>query len=751
MDEIKFYSHPNKELIEHLNEVGNLMKEIYNEQKEIIKLELNEKFFEIVGKSHDFGKYTTFFQNYLKNGVKNNYTKHSLISALFCAYWLIKEKLENLSLIGYIAVKYHHGDLRDFDLDEIDEHILSKQIEDLKKNKDIISRELNFDISGFLELDFSDKNNTVLRKLRNLNYEYQNNQGNIENYFKLIYTFSLLIDCDKKSAINLDFNRRRDINSNIVDEYIKNFEKNNINNIRNELYKEILKNFESWKESKKIISVNVPTGLGKTLINLSLALKIREKLNRKYKPRIIYSLPFLSIIEQTYKVFEDVLESKVSDYIKYKNEYLLKHHHLSAIEYKTDEEKSVEESFILISSWDSEIIITTFVQLLHSIIAYKNSFIKKFHNIVGSIIILDEIQNIDIQHWDLIKNILNFLVEKMGCYIIISTATKPAIFDNCFEILTNKNKYILNRTRIVNKIEEINSLENLKNLLINKLKDYNSYLIVLNTIRSSVELYKELKKDIKNFRIFYLSTNIVPKHRKERIEEIRNALKNNEKIILISTQVIEAGVDLDFEVAYRDLGPFDSIVQVCGRCNRNFKRKLSDVFIFKIIRENRILSSIIYGPILTEISENLLKNKNFIEEKDFYDLIESYYNDVIQRKKLDNEILESLNNFNLDKIKKFKVIKEIPDFIDVFVEVDEYARKVYNKFLEILEIKDFKERYLNFLKLRQDFYNYLVSVPKNFVSFDLKPFPRIKFENLEHFYDLDYGFKRFDSDEFFAW
>jgi CRISPR-associated endonuclease/helicase Cas3 len=109
-----------------------------------------------------------------------------------------------------------------------------------------------------------------------------------------------------------------------------------------------------------------------------LALKIREKLNRKYKPRIIYSLPFLSIIEQTYEVFEDVLKSEVPDYEKYKNEYLLKHHHLYEIKYKTDEEKSVEESLMLISSWDSEIIITTFVQLLHSIITYKNSFTKNF-------------------------------------------------------------------------------------------------------------------------------------------------------------------------------------------------------------------------------------------------------------------------------------------------------------------------------------------------------------------------------------
>ena len=750
MDEMKFYSHPNKELIEHLNEVGNWMKEIYNEQREFIKLELSEKFFEIVGKSHDFGKYTKFFQEYLKNGKRKDLTKHSLISALFCAYWLIKENLGNLSLIGYLSIKYHHGDLSSFKLDEIDIYIyiLNKQIEDLKRKKDIISKELNFDISEFLDLDFSDKENFVLKQLRKLNYDFQN-QINIDNYFKLIYTFSLLLDCDKKSAINLVFKGRKDINSNIVDEYRKKHFKEN--DIRSKLYEEIFENFENLKNIPKIISVNAPTGLGKTLINLSLALKIREKLNRKYKPRIIYSLPFLSIIEQTYEVFENVLKSEVPDYEKYKNEYLLKHHHLSEIEYKTDEEKSVEESLMLISSWDSEIIITTFVQLLHSIITYKNSFTKKFHNIVGSIIILDEVQNIDVEYWDLIKNVLNFLVEKMGCYVIISTATKPIIFDNCFEILTDKNKYILNRTRIINKLE-INTLENLKKLLMENLEKYNSHLVVLNTIRSSVELYRELKKEVKNFNMFYLSTNIVPKHRKERIEKIKDALKSNNKIILVSTQVVEAGVDLDFEVAYRDLGPFDSIIQVCGRCNRNNKRPLSDVFIFKIVRENTILSSIIYGAVLTEVSYNLLKDKNSIEERDFYNLVERYYEEVIQRKKLDNEILKGLKEFNLDKIKCFKIIKEIPDFIDVFVEVDEQAQKIYKRFLEILKIKDFKERYISFLELRQNFYNYLISVPKKFASlFELEPFPRIRLENLYDFYDLDYGFKRFDSEEFFAW
>jgi CRISPR-associated endonuclease/helicase Cas3 len=202
MDEMKFYSHPNKELIEHLNEVGNWMKEIYNEQREFIKLELSEKFFEIVGKSHDFGKYTTFFQEYLKDGKRKDLTKHSLISALFCAYWLIKENLGNLSLIGYLSIKYHHGDLSNFDLRQIDEYILDKQLEDLRKNKDIISNELNFEYNGILSLDFSDKENFVLKQLRKLNYDYQN-QINIDNYFKLIYTFSLLLDCDKKSAINL--------------------------------------------------------------------------------------------------------------------------------------------------------------------------------------------------------------------------------------------------------------------------------------------------------------------------------------------------------------------------------------------------------------------------------------------------------------------------------------------------------------------------------------------------------------------
>ena len=747
MDEIKFYSHPNKKLIEHLNEVGNWMKEIYEEQKEFIKLDLNEKFFEIVGKSHDFGKYTTFFQNYLKNGKRSNLTKHSLISALFCAYWLIKENLENLSLIGYLTIRHHHGDLSNFNYEEITKDIvLKEQIEDLKKNKDVISNELNFDITEFLKLDFSDKNNIVLKQLRKLNYEYENNE-NIENYFKLTYTFSLLIDCDKKSAIELNFKRRRYINPNIVDEYRKKHFKEN--NIRNELYEEILKKFENLKEIPKIISVNAPTGLGKTLINLSLALKIREKLNRNYKPRIIYSLPFLTIIEQTYEVFENVLKSEIFDYEKYKSEYLLKHHHLSEIEYKTDEEKNIEESLMLISSWNSEIIITTFIQLLYSIIGYKNSFLKKFHNIVGSVIILDEVQNIDVKYWELIKSVLDILVEKMGCYVIISTATKPAIFNNSFEILTNKSKYILNRTRIVNKLE-INSLQDLKHFLIENLEKHNSHLIVLNTIRSSVELYKELRKEIKNFEIFYLSTNIVPKHRKERIEKIKDDLKNNEKIILVSTQVVEAGVDLDFEVAYRDLGPFDSIVQVCGRCNRNFNRKLSDAYIFKIISENRILSSVIYGAVLTEISEKLLKGKDYIEEKEFHNLIDEFYKNLIERKSLDSEILEGLKNFNFEKIKKFKIIKEIPDYISVFVEVDEEAKKVYEEFLKILEIDDFKERYIRFLELRQNFYNYLISVPKEFISFDLKPFPRIRFENLNNFYDLDYGFKRIDSEEFFV-
>ncbi|GAI75295.1 unnamed protein product, partial [marine sediment metagenome] len=289
--------------------------------------------------------------------------------------------------------------------------------------------------------------------------------------------------------------KSKDLPENLVEDYIKKEvfkEKNrsNINYIRNEIRETVLKNIkDSCNITQKIFTLTAPTGTGKTLISLSAALLLRKILKNTYglkcEPHIIYSLPFTSIIDQNHSVFNEVLD-QIGDFKEHENEYLLKHHYLSEIFYKTegiDKEEGVDESLALIETWESEIIVTTFIQLFHTLIGYKNRSLKKFHNIVNSIIILDEVQNIPVEYWDLIRVILIGLTEYFNCRIILMTATKPLIFQKgeYKELVDDYEKYFkkteLNRVCLQvdsNKKQEIIDFYN-------SLDDWskNSYLFVL--------------------------------------------------------------------------------------------------------------------------------------------------------------------------------------------------------------------------------------------------------------------------------
>ncbi len=419
---LKFYSHEGIPLKDHLELVSEISARFIQSISTRYNWLINIA--KIIGKCHDFGKYTSFFQRYLLKkenfGVKAH---HSLLSALF-TFYKVKDYLsknygaENskidkfIPLISYMVVNRHHGDLRSpeeiiprrSDLRDYPElrnlepglrieiKTLNEQLEDIKKNFNIINQELN-DI-GVSDLDEFLKQEIILKcfkELDRLRYDLiEKNElselEKIEIYFITILLFSVLIDADKKTAgrekaIEIS---RKEIPDNLVDKFIqkkfKDFEKIGINKIRNEIYSKVVSKINKISLGNKIFTLTAPTGSGKTLTALSFALKLREKIKKEkgLNPRIIYSLPFINIIEQNHKVFEETL-SLLPDFSQNISSYLLKHHHLSNLEYKESNEfKSIDEALLLIESWESEIIITTFVQFLHTIIGFKNSFLKKF-------------------------------------------------------------------------------------------------------------------------------------------------------------------------------------------------------------------------------------------------------------------------------------------------------------------------------------------------------------------------------------
>lgn len=783
------YSHPDKYLEEHLLNVGKFSKESLQSLDFVNNDFLSEISF-IIGISHDFAKATSYFQNYLFEHVKTKKARHGFLSAVFTYYnifnFLEKENFpdnifpdESIQLfyvpvLAYLAVLRHHGNLKSVKessgkIDEIENlkdnfDELIPQVEDLKKqfnyfkqdvdnleNKNIISlfnfyKSQEIDILDFLN-NYSNFKSDIRKDLRKLL-----KSKSIFNYLTLNMLYSALLDGDKLDASETSIVKRKEISQDIVDKFKKEKFTNHdgINKIREESYIDVInKVYELDITDNKIFSLELPTGCGKTLTGFSFSLKLRDRIKKElnFTPRIIYSLPFLSIIDQNESVIKEILNYSGLN----GSDFLLKHHYMSDMDYvssdETDEELNLNKSQLLTEGWYSEIIITTFIQLFYTLFSNKNKSLRKFHNIANSIILLDEIQSIPYKFWPIINKILKEISKKFNIWIILMTATQPLIFkenDEIIPLIEKKEKYFkaFNRVKFNFNLEN-KDFQDFKKEAIESIEENRnkSIMFVLNTINSSKELYDSIKEyyDLKGqdykidsngivtilnedsnekIDLIYLSTNIIPQHRLNKINFIKDS--KNRKII-VSTQLIEAGVDISVDIIYRDLAPLDSIIQTGGRCNRNYSTNMGEVNVIKIVnKKNRPLGNLIYGNILLQSTETAIGDIKVIDEKNFNQFSKEYYEILIKDGAQDEslELLEILNKLDYSNIShRFKIIdsKAIPK-IDVFVNVDNGSNEIWNKFNEIQEEDDFFKRKSLFLKIKNKFYKYVISVNHNNVG-----------------------------------
>ena len=615
----KIYSHPDKLLLVHLQNVADSCLKKFIETKHSLSSYFPndhwEKLIYLMGFSHDFGKSTSYFQEYLfekdedKIVVMKNQpeTGHSLISAVL-TFWIAKDFVKNkegellqmMPFFLYLIVKKHHGNINNpipfsDESNELDipfEH-LDKQLESIDRAElqflfDKINKKLSLNIQ-VVNIPKS-LNEYFIKELRRKEKRvFKKFHKKIEYYLIFQFIYSLLLHSDKEDVIfgKVDPDNRIKLDDDLIERY-KTLKfgkpKTTIDKIRESIFQDSNDSILKINLHQKIFSLNVPTGSGKTLTCLSVALQLKTRLEKEgIKPRIIYGLPFTSIIDQNYDVFDEILKNPDSN-------ILLKHHHLAEISYnqkKNEAEFESEQAKFMIESWESEIVVTTFFQIFHTIFSNRNRMIQKFHKLTNSIILLDEVQTIPYKYWKLIRKTILKISEIFNIYFILITATQPRIFESneIIELVPNKSEYFSQFDRInlnfeSKSIELQNFIEKCKNEIDNSEE---SFLFVMNTINSSIKLFENLKKIDLDAEYFYLATNIIPKHRLVRIREIKESKKRK---IIISTQMIEAGVDIDIENVWRDFAPLESINQVCGRCNRKFSEKKGNVRIFEILNEN---------------------------------------------------------------------------------------------------------------------------------------------------------------------
>ncbi len=307
-----------------------------------------------------------------------------------------------------------------------------------------------------------------------------------------------------------------------------------------------------------MFSLTVPTGGGKTLSSLAFAL---EHAKHHAKRRVIYAIPYTSIIEQTADVFRSI----------FGKDDVVEHHS------NFDVDRETTRSRLAAENWDAPLIVTTNVQLFESLFAARTSRCRKLHNLVNSVIVLDEAQLLPPEFLQPILDTLNLLTTHYGVTVVLSTATQPALntvkdnfgrttrkgLNNVREIIADVNALYANLERVEVQIPaDFNQLTDWESLA-TELCQHDSVLAIVNTRKDCRELWELMPKGTS-----HLSALLCGAHRSAIIADIKERLNHGEAVRVISTQLVEAGVDLDFPVVYRALAGLDSIAQAAGRCNR---------------------------------------------------------------------------------------------------------------------------------------------------------------------------------------
>lgn len=323
-----------------------------------------------------------------------------------------------------------------------------------------------------------------------------------------------------------------------------------------------------------MFSLTVPTGGGKTLSSLAFALDHAVKLGLS---RVIYVIPYMSIVEQTAAVFREALQSGREG----NSDFVLEHH--SAFDEENLSARSGAEKLRLaMENWDAPIVVTTAVQFFESLFARRPSRCRKLHNIANSVVILDEAQTLPLRHLRPCVAALDELARNWRTSVVLCTATQPALgaedfrdgFRGVRELAPDPPALAaeLRRTRI----RSAGTLDDAT--LAARLRATRQVLCIVNTRRHARDLYASLS-DAEGVR--HLTTLMCAAHRRERLEDVRTALAKGEPVRLVATSLVEAGVDLDFLQVWRAQAGLESIVQAAGRCNREGRARSGDVFVFE--------------------------------------------------------------------------------------------------------------------------------------------------------------------------
>lgn len=712
----EFWSHPNKLLENHIK---NMISPNDDELDKQVKL------------YHDIAKLKNNFQIYIRDTSNDKLDKnHSLLSAYF---FLLNSKFDEIpTLFGFLAIVSHHGNVVNLMTLAREANKFFKNQKELEQWDEVAGVAKNIKIYSGLSTkkdEFLDRAEKLRQYLVLSQYRHKFTYEDFIN-FKSLY--SNLIYSDKFEAIfGIPKQESKDIPIDVLGSDIQNLPPNKK---RDAFRKFVLNNFD---ENYKLFTLTAPTGYGKTLTALNFALKFN-------KPRIIYALPFTSIIDQTYDIVAKI----------YKNSDILvsKAHHKTTIgeENLTKEDRYSKIKFLM-ESFSGEINVTTLYQLIFALFGNKNKDNVKFNQLKNSVVIIDEAQAIPYNFRKDFILLCEIISQRLGTIFIFMSATMPVIKSEKFKEISNLD-YFSKQDRYVIKWLDINGEDELLEKTCEAASDKNT-LVVVNTIKKAQELFTKLRD---KFSCFCLNGYMYDDHKRATIEAVRCAIDKSKvdplasKILLISTQSIEAGVDLDFDIGFREVSPISSIIQTAGCINRHFGATRGELYVFPEISK---FTNLIYGD-LYKVSGAILSDlkQKEVRESEILEISNLYF------QKISNQ-LENLHiKGEIEKLEFENINQKIEDIMNdnykqtIIIEPEENFIKDFEA--KIFEIKNSPNEKFT---IRDIFKNHIRKLSKFSINVALKDMnklmPNLKQINglkdifyllfgSSYFYSAEYGLKK---------
>ncbi len=625
-----------QELIVHLSNTADRAKSLANE------IDFENTLY-LLGILHDAGKASEAFQHKIINNTDER-VNHSSAGAQYLVSLYLRcskdtsfdiDLLQEYFYILIYVISAHHG-IYDIPYYDIDNNLSNRLKDRLRFDEDEKSCFKN-EVVPYIE-ELEEKLNIDLLDIFMKGYfEYKTSKDRLKyidnkaNYYYLslymrlflsilknadivdtINAYDLIID----DSVTYDAHKKAVLYSKNLKEKYSSFPepKNELDRVKNEL--KLVIDDRGRVDESGIYKLDLATGAGKTLLSMLYA---TNQMKYKSKKRFFYITAFLSVLEQNANEVKEVLKDK--SILEYHSNILDQSSFNNTNNESADESKDKMCREYLIESFDAPVVLTTLVQFINTLFKGKSANIRRFSSLINSVIILDEVQSLPIEMTYLFNLAMNFISSVMKANIVLSTATQPKYDENNIKYrinyadkanlvkLSQNQAKPFKRTKVYNFNEgKKSSLKDIKLEILSYKSD--SFLTILNTKKAARKLYEMLIEDTGNAEdIYLLNTDFCPEHRKDILDEIKLKLSEGTAVKLVATQLIEAGVNVDFKRLIRSYAGIDSIIQAIGRCNRYGLQKEGIVNLVNMGFEENLnyLDSIGYKKDITEI---ILNNKS---------------------------------------------------------------------------------------------------------------------------------------------